>query len=170
MTKRELTQNPFLKMEATLYGYEIDFMPGIKAWRAMDYPNDTFTDYEKFQKFLKSKLDTDFAGEMLGTKVLILLDFGRNGYKAAEIIGAKNPKSFVVRAEDGSESSIYREGLCPDTPKNRELVEALKIAHDKYLSEGHEIDVLREKAIRTWTKAVEPIASRVRKIAFEGVR
>lgn len=170
MTKNELNQNPFLKMEASLYGYKVDFAPGSKEWSARDYPNDRFTDYAKFQKFLETKLKTDFAGDMLGTKVLSLLDHGRLGYIPSEIIGAKNPRSFIIRNENGEERSIYREGLCLDTPKNREQVAALKAVHDKYLEVNAEIENLEERRHRIWAKEVEPVAKRVAKIAFEAVR
>jgi hypothetical protein len=170
MSENNLTQDPFLHMEATLYGYKIGFRPGSKEWFAFDYSDDGFTDYAKFQKFLETKLKTDFAGDMLGTKVLILQDFGRQGYNPAEIIGAKNPRSFIVKDETGYEVSIYREGLCLDTPKNRERVETLKAIHDKYLAAKDETEKCEERQYRLWDTEVEPAVKRVRKIAFEAVR
>lgn len=169
MTKNELNQNPFLKIEASIYGYKVDFAQGSKEWSAREYPNDRFTDFHKFQKFLETKLKTDFAGDMLGTKVLSLLEHGRLGYIPSEIIGAKHPRSFIIRNENGDERSIYREGLCLDTPKNREQVSALKAIHDKYLEVCAHIAELEERRHRIWANEVEPVARRVKKIAFEAV-
>ena len=119
---------------------------------------------------METKLKTDFAGDILGTSVLILQDFGRCGYRPAEIIGAKNPRSFIVKDKTGYEVSIYREGLCLDTPNNQEKIDALKAIHDKYLAAKDETEKSEERHLRIWNKEVQPAVNRIRKIAFEAVR